>query len=349
VFSPTINFAVVSPTAGWTIGGSYLLDMVSAASPDLVSSASQPFVEQRHAVSLSGSYKLGATQVGLNGFIGSEPDYLARTFGGNVSTELNEKLITPRFGYNISLDTIGYRNTPFVQFNRPLTTHSIDAGVTFVMSPTTLLVTGISMSFERGENAKLYRFIPMFTDDVASKVLPGLNADVVNANRLNVRPRENVPALRDRFAIGARLNRRISSVGTIRLEERLYTDDWGVKASTTDARYMHDLGERLRVWPHARLHAQSGASFYQLAYAAKVDQDATPVQIPQYRSGKRELSPMFAITGGGGARIALTSEKATVQYAVVVSGDVMYDRYLASLYILSRTAVYGNVGFDAEF
>lgn len=348
VLTPAINAAVVSPTGGWNVGGSYLLDMVTAASPDLVSTASRPFREQRHAGNLGGGYKLSGWQLGVNGNVSSEPDYLSRTVGGSVSTELNEKLITPRLGYNYSWDTIGYRNTPFDQFSARLVTHAIDAGVTFVMSPTTLLVTGISMSFEAGENSKLYRFVPMFDPDTAKSITGPVSVRAVNDNRLNVRPRENVPQTRNRFAVGARINHRFSS-GTLRAEERIYTDSWGVKASTTDGRYMHDLGERLRVWPHLRLHVQTGASFYHIAYSAAENTNGTPIEIPLYRTSDREASPFVAVTTGGGARIALTSEKATVQYAVVVSGDVMYNYYSASLWIRSRTAVWGTVGFDAEF
>jgi hypothetical protein len=348
VVTPAINASVVSPTGGWNVGGSYLLDMVTAASPDLVSTASRPFVEQRHAASLNGGYKLNLAQVGLNGNVSSEPDYLSRTLGANVSTELNDKLITPRLAYNFTWDTIGYRNTPFAQFSRPLTTHAIEAGVTFVMSPTTLLVTGLSMAFERGENSKLYRFVPMFDEQTATRIPPGAAVDLVNENRLNVRPRDLVPQQRDRIAVGARVNHRFPG-GTLRVEQRFYTDTWGVKASSSDGRYLHDLGERLRVWPHLRIHAQSGATFYQLAYAARTGQEGTPIEIPQFRTGDREASPMIGLTAGGGARIQLTSEKAAIQYAVTVTGDVLYNRYLKSLFILSRTAVWGTVAFEAEF
>ena len=39
---------------------------------------------------------------------------------------------------------------------------------------------------------------------------------------------------------------------TIRVEERLYIDNWGLKASTTDVKYLIDLSERIRIWPHLR-------------------------------------------------------------------------------------------------
>ncbi|MFO0735642.1 MAG: DUF3570 domain-containing protein [Labilithrix sp.] len=348
VLSPAINFAVDSPTGGWNFGGSYLLDLVTAASPDLVSTASRHFREQRHAVAGGGGYKFKFGTVGLNTNVSSEPDYLSRTIGGNFSTELNEKMITPSFAYHYSWDTIGYRNTPFDNFNKSLNTHAIETGVTFVLSPSTLLVTGLALSFESGENAKLYRFIPMFDEDTAKNVKPGQDAASVNNARLNIRPRENVPQRRDRFAVAARVNHRFASA-TLRAEERIYTDDWGIKASTTDGKFLYDLSERLRVWPHLRIHAQSGASFYQLAYIASVTEKDTPIAIPTYRTSDRESSPMMAFTIGGGSRIVLTGEKTKPELAVVVSGDVMYNKYFQSLFILSRTAIWGTVGLDAEF
>ena len=62
----------------------------------------------------------------------------------------------------------------------------------------------------------------------------------------------------------------------LRLEERLYYDTWQTKASSTDARYMVDLSQRLRVWPHLRLHVQSASNFYQLAYSAVKDPARPP-------------------------------------------------------------------------
>lgn len=348
VFSPAVNASVVSPTAGWNVGASYLIDFVTAASPDIVSMASRSYKEARHAVAAGGGYKVGPVGLNLNGNVSSEPDYLSQTIGGATSLELDDKLITPRVGYNFSRDRIGIRNTPFSQFERNLTTHQFEGGITFVMSPTTLLVTGVTVQIERGEESKLYRYVPMFSPSDAAKVSPGEPIDNVNAARLPVRARELLPGSRDRFSVGARINHRMGN-GTLRVEERVYTDSWGIKASTTDGRYLHDLGDHLRVWPHLRIHAQSGASFYKLAYPALIDQDGTPLQLFTYRTGDRELSPLVTFTVGGGSRIALTTDKSAVQYAIILSGEVMYSKYFKALYITARTAVYGTLGFEAEF
>jgi hypothetical protein len=348
VLSPSINAAVASPTSGWNVGGSYLIDIVSAASPDIVSMASPPFKETRHAGSLGGGFKVDNVLLGLNSNVSREPDYLSITGGGSAAIELNDKLTVPRFGYSLQKDTIGIRNTPFSNFKRDFAVHTIEGGVTFVLAPTTLLVAGASLLLEFGEQAKLYRFVPMFAPEVAGQVRAGESIESVNAARLPFRPHEQVPRERQRFAIGARLNHRLSS-STIRVEERLYADSWGVKASTSDARYLIDLNERFRVWPQLRFHVQSGANFYQRAYVAGFDTQEGFLVIPKYRTGKRELSPMMTISIGGGTRIGLNSERASIHYAVVVSGEMMYSQFFDSLYIVSRTAWFGSVGLDVEF
>lgn len=349
VLSPAVNAAIASPTSGWNVGGSYLIDIVSAASPDIVSMASPPFKETRHAGALGGGYKIDNVLLGLNGNVSREPDYLSITGGGSAAIELNDKLVVPRFGYALQKDTIGIRNTPFANFNRDFANHTIEGGVTFVMSPTTLLVTGASLQLEFGEQSKLYRFVPMFSPEVASQVRSGESVESVNAARLNIRPREQLPRSRQRFAIGARLNHRLTASSTIRVEERVYVDSWGIKASTTDARYLIDLNERFRVWPHVRFHAQSGTNFYQKAYVAGFDTQDAFLIIPKYRTGDRELSPMMSLTLGAGARIGLNSERASIHYAAIISGEMMYSQYFDSLFIVSRTAWYGTIGLDVEF
>ena len=59
MWSPEIDANVSSPTQGWNVGGHFLVDVVTAASPDIVSEASPPFKEQRYSGGLDGGYKLG--------------------------------------------------------------------------------------------------------------------------------------------------------------------------------------------------------------------------------------------------------------------------------------------------
>jgi hypothetical protein len=71
--------------------------------------------------------------------------------------------------------------------------------------------------------------------------------------------------------------------------------------------------------------------------------------VPSLRTTDREDSPMVAVTGGAGARFALTPSTSSTQLAITLQGDVLYSKYFQSLYITSRTSVYATLGLEAEF
>ena len=75
---------------------------------------------------------------------------------------------------------------------------------------------------------------------------------------------------------------------TVRLKQRLYLDSWGLLASSTDGRYFVDLGRRWSLWPHARLHVQSGVTFWKCAYSV-IGGPGGDWSVPTYRTGDREL------------------------------------------------------------
>ena len=85
VYTPALNASLVSPTAGWNVGGNFLVDAVSAASPDLVSSASPPFEEYRYAGGLTGGYKPGLYGGQGSVSFSSSPDYVSYTAGGRLT------------------------------------------------------------------------------------------------------------------------------------------------------------------------------------------------------------------------------------------------------------------------
>ena len=347
VVTPSFNGSISSPTAGWNVGGTFVVDVVSAASPDIVSEASLAYHEQRYAGVLTGGYKPGLYGVQLTGTLSDEPDYISAGGGIAVTADLNDKLTTPRVAFNRDHDSIGRGPNNFIS---TLDTTEVEAGVTMVVNASTLVVVGGTGQFERGDQSKPYRYVPMFDPNtVVPFIPPGASATLVNEYRLNMKPLEQLPTSRDRYAFGVRLNHRFTST-TLRLDERIYYDSWQLKATTTDARYIIDAGKHLRFWPHARLNLQTGANFYQLAYGALTNQQngGSPT-LPLYRTDDRELSPLITLTGGGGMRIALGAVEAKTQWGLNLSADVMYTKYFDALYITFRTAIYGSVGIDAEF
>jgi hypothetical protein len=343
VLNPLVRVNVASPTKGWSVGASYLVDVISAASPDFVSTASPRGHDMRHAVAVNGSYKPGRLGVEGGGGISAEADYLSKNASIAVLGDLFDKRVTPRLGWNTSYDWIGRGGTPYDVFHHTLVVNEGALGASFVLSPRTLAVAGVTAGFERGDQSKPYRLIPMFAPGV--DVAPGASTNEVNDKRLPVRPYEQLPLERDRLAIGLRLAQRFSS-STLRLEERLYADTWQNRATTTDLRWLIDASSRFTVGPHVRFNWQTGASFFQRVYHAEV----TPVvSVPAFRTTDRELGPFYAFSGGASAWWKLTSEDAGVAWMLYGSGDVLYSIYTNSLYVNSRVATYGTIGIEAVF
>ena len=187
--------------------------------------------------------------------------------GAQLTQELDEKNLTLVEGYGYGHDTIGRTGTPFSVFSRTLDYHSISLGASRVVN--TGLVIGLfgDAVLERGDQSKPYRYIPIFAPDVAATIPAGASATPVANTRLQARPLEQLPLERDRFALTGRLAWRGEST-TLRLEERGYADSWGLRASTTDARYFIDASRRFTIWPHARFHVQNGIDFWKRAYSA---------------------------------------------------------------------------------
>jgi hypothetical protein len=346
VLTPGIRGSVVSPTAGWNVGASYLVDVVTAASPDIVSTASRRFADTRHAATATGGYQPGRFGGQIYGSFSSEHDYISRTLGGALTGEFLDKQLTPQVGFSHTWDTQGRAGTDYDVFSRNFQSEEISAGATIVMSPLTLLVLGATAALEHGDQSKAYRYIPLFEPGVSVPI--GASPNAVNQARLPAKALESLPLDRQRFSLGARFVTRARATATLRLEERVYDDTWGIKASTTDARYMMDITSRLRLWPHFRFHVQSGATFYKRIYGATLNSDGSAT-VPEFRTSDRELSPMMGITGGGGARFLLTDPAGKIQLAIITSADGVFNYYLNALYLRTRLAGYGTIGLEAVF
>jgi hypothetical protein len=345
VASPSVAASVSNPLAGWSISGHYLVDVVSAASVDIVSTASNKWVEMRQAGSAEGTLKIGSATVSGSGVFSSEPDYLSLAGGGMLTIDLFEKNVTPFLGISYGQDQVG-RTGLERQFWRSKETIGGQLGVTFVVNRSTISSLQLDAIQETGYLAKPYRYVPLFAPGQGAAIQPGASIDEVNAKRLDVRPAEQVPGSRHRFAATWRLARRFEGA-TLRLEERAYADTWGLDASTTDVRYLFAAGDRLTLWPHLRFHAQNHVIFWQVAYEAVPGPNGA-WGVPAIRTGDREISSLYTATLGAGVRWKLADDFRT-SWALVLEGDFAYTRYLEALYITDRRAVFSTLAFEGEF
>lgn len=344
VITPAYFASIESPTGGWGVSASILVDVVTAASADIVATASQRWREVRYVPSVGGHKKFGDVDLSLRGTVSKEPDYLATTVGTGISVDLRQKTITPSLHYDFSYDLNGRAGSALSTF-KPIMRHGIEASTTFVLDKATLFAATFTAVIESGDSSKPYRYIPMFTQDIAERVPAGLAIDAVNEVREPVRVLEQLPKSRQRYALAGLIAHRFSS-STIRAEERLYIDNWGLKASTTALQYLIDVHERVRIWPAVRANFQTAASFWQLAYQMKYDKTGAGFTVPAIRTGDRELGPLLGLTFGAGARFALGEKK---NWALGITGNVNYTRFLDHLFLIDRLAYFGATTVEVDF
>ncbi|MBK6517348.1 MAG: DUF3570 domain-containing protein [Polyangiaceae bacterium] len=337
VLTPGLRAEIENVPSGWAIGASLLVDVVTTASADVVSTASPAWTDIRYVPGLDARFKISDVTLSIAGGGSIESDYYAGSGTVGVAIDTNDKLITPSFSYGFGYDLASRRHTPLSVYSLELMRHSLATHVSFVVNKSTIFMPGISAVLELGDQEKPYRYLPTFTE--GTEVPNGATRHEVNQLRTSVRLAENTPDLRHRYAGSALIAHRWDNA-TVRVEERLYIDSWMLMATTTDATIPIDLGTIVRIWPHLRFHAQKGVDFWQRAYV--VNETSQGVEAPQLRAGDRELGPMIAATAGGGIRLGGD------HVGLTMSADAIYTRFLDHLFITNRIAGFGALVFDAE-
>jgi hypothetical protein len=345
VGSPSIGANFSDDVVGWSIGGHYLVDVVSAASVDIVSTASRHWTEIRQAGSIDGGFKLDNVGLSASGSISKEPDYTSLTGGANVTVDLLDKNVTPFFSLSFGEDQVGRNELPR-DFWRKKQTTSGRLGVTFTIDRATIGSVQLDAIKESGFLSKPYRFVPMFAPGESALLQAGASIDFVNAIRADARPIEQLPELRYRYALTGRVAHRFEA-STIRVDERVYTDSWGVQASTTDFRYVFDIGQRWMLWPHLRVHVQTGATFWKRGYELIPGKNGT-LDVPELRTGDRELSPLYTTTIGFGTRFRFIDDLRKPWF-LVLETDFAYTSYSDTIYLNQRRALFSTLGVEATF
>jgi hypothetical protein len=340
VNTPSVSGEVSNPLAGWSVNGSYLVDVVSAASVDIVSTASRRWEEVRQAGTLGGTYKPNALGVSVSSALSSEPDYLSWNVGGSATLDLHQKNQTLLVGYFHTEDTAGRTGTPFSVFSETLGVESFKLGATLVVNRGTIASLLADAIFEHGNQAEPYRYIPLFAP--GAFVPLGAPIDLVNSLRESARPMEWLPLSRQRYALSSLLAHRFHG-STLRLGQRVYGDSWLLFATTTDARYLFDLGSRVETGPHARLHVQNGVDFWQRAYTLEPG-----FSYPEYRTGDRELGPLVNVTGGWSFKIGLGPTAHPTSWALGLDASFTSTRFLDDLYVTQRTSALVGISLEAN-
>jgi hypothetical protein len=303
VYHPQVDLGIdlsqhVSLSAG------YEADVVSGATEalyaapqpgvDAVSSATV-FSDTRHSAKGGLSFAGRRSRLVLGYVFGTERDYRSHSVSVGAAIDLPGKNTTFAVSYAHNFDSVCDLDngdaTPLER--RPLTgendcftddamagtlTHDLSIDATEVtltqnLSPTMVLQLGVFGQIIDGFQSNPYRRVRV----------AGVDAQ------------ENVPLVRDRLALFARMNiafpRARSSLGVL---ARVYDDTWGVESITLEMSYNQYLGKSLVFRFRGRAYRQDGAVFFRDA----IDyQNFGPSGA--YFTGDRELAPFQQVLVGG--------------------------------------------------
>ena len=284
IYTDTDHTTVVSPLAalsrdawkGGTISASYVADVVSSASVDVVSNATTRMNDFRSEITAGLSQKLGSTTLSGDYVYSVENDYQSHNADIGFSQDLFEKNSTLSLGASFSANDV-YR-TGDQAFHRKLTVAGAAASWTQVINRTTIAQLSYSFSYGDGYWASPYRFVKVLTNDL-SQIL--------------FKVPETEPNERFRHAAVIALNHHMFTDSAIQGDYRFYADNWGILSHTFQLRYFITWGDvtlRLR----ERFYFQSGASFYRENYTA--DNSSTTLQ--PFVTADRELSTFWSNVAG---------------------------------------------------
>jgi len=349
IYSDTDNVLVVSPQVavhrklddeGGDASARVVVDMVSAASVDVVSHATERFSEVRTEADLGFSKSFGKLVPSLAYRYSHESDYDAHGFGVGLQRTVGSPDTTVAVGYDLSLDRVGYTHTPASVFSEHLQSNTLTASLTQVLGPKTLVRAIYTLSIQRGYMEKPYRFVPLFdAAGVAAAASDGVTLDLATFDRyrLPLRPAESVPDQRIGHAVGIRALRYLGFLpGSLRLDYQFFADSWAVMAHTVEPSLSWKLTDSTLLVAYGRVYLQNGARFWRRAYV--IDGE-----LPRYRTLDRDLSDFYAITGG--TRFQWKGEMLSA-YADLGASDTVYQDYM---FLTSRVALVAQVGLHVQF
>ncbi len=302
---------------GGTLGASYVADVVSSASIDVVSNATKHMDDFRSEITAGLTQKIKATTLSGSYIYSVEHDYSSHNVNLGLSQDLLQRNSTLALGWTFSDNAVGRFGDQ--AFHRSLFTTGVGASWTQAITPATIAQLSYSFSYANGYEASPYRFVPVEDPTGTLFKVP-----------------ETEPNERFRHAFVVGLNRHLFKDTSLQADYRFYFDNWGLLSSTVQLRYFvtwKDVTLRLR----ERFYYQSGASFYQPHYA----------EIEPFMVTDRELSTFWSNLVG--AKISWRLPWVHRAVALEVKGDFFYFGYTNFPLLANRIGATLEAGLTAVY
>lgn len=282
---------------GGTVSASYVADVVSSASVDVVSNATKRMTDFRSEISGTVSQKVRATTLSGTYVYSTEHDYASHNAAFSLSQDLLQKNTTLAFGGSFSSNAVGRANDQ--AFHRSLWTAGASASWTQTINRKTILQLSYSFSYNNGYQASPYRFVRVY-DFEAGDVL--------------YKVPETAPSIRLRHAFVAGINRFLGHGVALQGDYRFYFDDWGLVSHTVQLRLLVSI-KHVTLRLRERFYYQTGVDFYRPYY--------TDVQ--RYMTADRELTTFASNLVG--LKLAWRLPFLDRALSAEIKGDFVYYRY----------------------
>jgi hypothetical protein len=237
----------------WEVQASAAIDIISGASPQLVSNASGRPVQtitgasvndRRNTGDVKVTRRFGDFSLSASRALSKEDDYRSKAFGIEARADLNQRNTTLTAGFGKSADRVGSSDNPTL--DQPRDTKEYLAGITQVLSPTMLVSSTVAWSRGKGWYNDPYKLTFTFFASGPPLLVADVRPDHRNSVAWLTRLRAHVPSLG----------------GTLQADYRYFSDDWGIRAHTLEVAWQQSLGARWSVRPALRYYTQDAADFY---------------------------------------------------------------------------------------
>lgn len=258
-----------------SVSGQYYVDMVSAASVDVLATASE-YTEERTEYSLGVDYLHEDSILSLGYTNSSENDYEANTVYFSASQEFFGGMSTITLGYARGWDDVGVAGND--SFSEEADRQNYQLGLSQVVTRNSLVGLDLEVVTDEGFLQNPYR--------------RNRYIDPNDPTNFLLDQPERYPETRTSFSVAARALYYLPYRASIRGEFRYFSDSWGIDAQTYELAYVHALNPRWSIEGRARYYIQNEADFYSDLYAFENSQT--------HLARDKEMSAFSGTTLGGG-------------------------------------------------
>ncbi|MDI9245742.1 DUF3570 domain-containing protein [Marinobacter sp. CHS3-4] len=257
-----------------SVSGQYYVDQVSAASVDVLATASE-YEEERTEYTAGIDYLYEKSILSLGFTQSTENDYEANTVYFSVSQEFFGGMSTLTLGYANGWDEVRERGNE--TFEAEADRRNYQLGLSQVLTTNSLVGFDLEVVTDEGFLQNPYR--------------QNRYIDPNNSNNFLYQP-ERYPETRTSYSLAVRALYYLPYRASVRAEYRFFSDTWGIDSHTYELAYVHALNPRWSLEGKARFYDQDQADFYSDLYAFENSQT--------HLARDKEMSSFSGITLGGG-------------------------------------------------